>query len=127
MPGAKDKANGANFNRRIQIQQVTLTPNGQGGSTESWATVYTCWANMQNFPHGRGLFKRFLFKQLYPKMDMTIQIRFQKTAAIDDTMRVLYPAHGVNHLYQILGIENSLEANVSIWLLCQEQQAQAVN
>ena len=38
-----------------------------------------------------------------------------------------YPAHGINHIYQILGVENTLEANVSIWLLCQENQAQAVN
>jgi SPP1 family predicted phage head-tail adaptor len=128
MPGTKDTANGADFNRRIQIQAPSSSDDGQGGSSPtSWNTVYTCWANIENFPHGRGLFRKFLFQQLYPQMTTTIQIRFQKSVAIDPTMRVLYQAHGVNHIYQILGIENPMEANVSMWLLCMENQAKAVN
>ena len=93
----------------------------------TWETVYTCWANIQNFPHGRGLFRRFLFQQLFPQVTTAIQIRFQKSLLIDATMRVLYPAHGINHIYQILGVENPLEANVSLWLMCREDQAQAIN
>ncbi len=127
MSGVKDTVNGADFNRRIQIQVNTPTQNSQGGLVDNWATVYTCWASMENFPRGRGLFRKFLFAQLYPQMNTTIQIRFQKTVVITDAMRVLYPAHGVNHYYQILGVENPMEANVSMWLLCQEEQAQAVN
>lgn len=132
MAGAKDTVDSSDLNRRIQIQQVTLTDNGSGGFTETWATIYTCWANIQNFPHGKGLFRRFLLGQLYPQMNTTIQIRFQQSVLIGVTannkaMRVLYPAHGVNHIYQILGVENPLEANVSLWLLCQENQAQPVN
>lgn len=127
MAGSKDTVDSSDLNRRIQIQQVTLTDNGEGGFNETWNTVYTCWANIQNFPHGRGLFRRFLLGQLYPQMNTTIQIRFQQSVVIDHTMQVLYPAHGVNHIYQILGVENPLEANVSIWLLCQENQAQPVN
>lgn len=128
MAGAKDTLDSSDLNRRIQIQAITgQTPDGQGGFVDTWTTVYTCWANIQNFPHGRGLFRKFLFAQLYPQMNTTIQIRFQMSVAIDATMRVLYPAHGVNHTYQILGVENPLEANVSLWLLCQENQAQPVN
>jgi SPP1 family predicted phage head-tail adaptor len=127
MAGSKDTVDSSDLNRRIQIQQVTLTDNGEGGFNETWNTVYTCWANIQNFPHGKGLFRRFLLGQLYPQMNTTIQIRFQQSVQITDQMRVLYPAHGVNHIYQILGVENPLEANVSIWLLCQENQAQPVN
>jgi SPP1 family predicted phage head-tail adaptor len=127
MAGSKDTVDSSDLNRRIQVQQVTLTDNGEGGFNETWNTVYTCWANIQNFPHGRGLFRRFLLGQLYPQMNTTIQIRYQTSIQINDQMRVLYPAHGVNHLYQILGVENPLEANVSIWLLCQENQAQPVN
>ena len=127
MPGVADSVDSSDLNRRIQIQQNTPTKNAQNGLVDNWATIYTCWASMQNFPHGRGLFRKFLFSQLYPQMNTTIQIRFQKTVTIDDTMRVLYVAHGVNHIYQILGVENPLEANVSLWLLCQEEQAQAVN
>jgi len=127
MPGVADSVDSSDMNRRIQIQQNTPTKNAQNGLVDNWATIYTCWASVQNFPHGRGLFRKFLFSQLYPQMNTTIKIRFQKTVTIDDTMRVLYPAHGVNHIYQILGVENPLEANVSLWLLCQEEQAQAVN
>jgi SPP1 family predicted phage head-tail adaptor len=127
MAGSKDTIDSSDLTRRIQIQQVTRTDNGSGGFTETWNTVYTCWANIQNFPHGKGLFRRFLLGQLYPQMNTTIQIRFQQSVQITDQMRVLYPAHGVNHIYQILGVENPLEANVSLWLLCQENQAQPVN
>lgn len=124
---AKDMVASHDFTRRIQIQQEVRTDNGQGGFNVAWTTIYTCWANIQNFGHGKGLFRKYLFSQLYPQVTTTIQIRFQKSVLIDATMRVLYPAHGVNHTYQIIGVENPEEANVSIWLLCQENQAQAIN
>lgn len=125
MPGSKDQINSSDLNRRIQIQAISgKTPDG---FTDAWETIYSCWADIQNFPHGRGLFRRFLYSQLYPQMNTTIHIRFQQSVLIDATRRVLYPAHGINHIYQILGVENTLEANVSIWLLCQENQAQAAN
>lgn len=127
MPGVQDVVDSSDLNRRIQIQQNTPVLNTQGGSTDNWQTIYMCWANIQNPQHGKGLFRKFLFSQLYPQLTTIIQIRFQKTVTIDATKRVLYPAHGVNHIYQILGVENPAEANVSMWILCQEEQAQAVN
>lgn len=123
----KDQVASHDFTRRIQIQKATRVDDGQGGATETWETVYTCWANIENFPHGKGLFRKFMFAQLFPQLTTTIQIRFQRSVLIDATMRVLYPAHGINHLYQIIGVENPLEANVSIWLMCREDQAQAIN
>lgn len=130
MAGAKDILDSSDLNRRIQIQAVTSElpdPGGEGGFIDDWTTIYSCWANIQNFPHGRGLFRKFLFSQLYPQMTTTIQIRYQRSILIDVTLRVLYVAHGVNHVYQVLGIENPLEANVSLWLLCREDQALPVN
>lgn len=123
----KDAVASHDFTRRIQIQKATRVDDGQGGATETWETIYTCWANIENFPHGKGLFRKFMFAQLFPQLTTTIQIRFQRSVLIDATMRVLYPAHGINHLYQIIGVENPLEANVSIWLMCREDQAQAIN
>lgn len=131
----KDVVASQDFNRRIQIQQAAKTDNGQGGFETTWETIYTCWANIQNFAHGKGLFRKFLFSQLYPQVTTTIQIRFQKSVFIgvvngvanQTELRVLYPAHGVNHIYQIIGAENPEEANVSIWLMCQENQAQPIN
>src|SRR6266849_1255077 len=120
MPGVKDRVSGADFNRRIQLQSDMLTQAGDGTSTDSWTTVYTCWANIQFPPHGRGLTRLMQFGQLYWNVNAIIQIRFQKTVVITDKMRILYPAHGINRIFKIIGIENTLEANVSIWLLCQE-------
>ncbi len=120
----KDKTDGSDFDRRISFQAVAYTQVGFG-KTEAWNTVYSCWANKADFPHGRGLSKAFKFGQLYPTANTTFQIRFQKTVPLDDTMRVQYIAHGVTHIYQILGIENPNEANVSLWILCQETQAQS--
>jgi hypothetical protein len=126
MPGVKDQTDGSDYSRRIAIQAVTYTQVGRGKS-ETWNTVYSCWANKADFPHGRGLSKAFKFSQLYPTANTTFQIRFQLSTPLDDTMRVQYIAHGVTHIYQILGIENPNEANVSLWLMCQEQQVKSEN
>lgn len=125
----KDSVSAAQFNRRIQIQAPVYTPSSdpEGGQATTWNTVYTCFADIQDFPHGRFLYRKFEYGQLYPQANTTIQIRYQKSVAIDATMRVLFPWEGVNHLFKILGVENPTRANVSMYLLCQEDQAQAPN
>ena len=124
----KDSVSTGQFDRRISIQSYTRVDDGQGGSSDgTWSTIYACFADMQNPLHGRGLYRKFMFAQLYPQASMIIQIRFQKTIPIDATMRVQYVAHGVTHLYQILGVENPNEANVSLYLLCTEYQAKTPN
>lgn len=35
------------LDQRIAIQRVTLTADGMGGSTETWATLATVWASMR--------------------------------------------------------------------------------
>lgn len=127
MPGTRDSVDASDLNRRIQIQSLARTANGDGTFAETWTTIYTCWANIQNPAKGRGLVRQFVVSHLSWNLTTIIQIRFQKTTVITDGMRVYYPAHGVNHIYKIMGIENPNEANVSMWLLCQEIQAQAVN
>ncbi len=133
MPGAQDQVDSSDLNRRIQIQQNQYSFDAQNNRIDNWTTVYTCWANISNPAKGKGLYRKFLYGQLYPQLTTIIQIRFQQSVAIgagdlnNKPMRVLYPAHGVNHIYQILGVENPNEANISLWLLCQENQAQAVN
>lgn len=124
---AKDAVSTGQFDRKISIQSYTRVDDGQGGSSGSWGNVYTCFADMQNPMHGRGLYRKYLYAQLYPQATMIIQIRFQKTVPIDATMRVQYIAHGVTHLYQVVGVENPNEANVSMYLLCVEYQAKTPN
>lgn len=35
------------LDQRVTIERVTLTPDGAGGATESWATVATLWAKVR--------------------------------------------------------------------------------
>lgn len=37
----------AGMNKRLAIQAVTQTADGQGGWTETWATVATVWASIE--------------------------------------------------------------------------------
>jgi hypothetical protein len=135
MSGVKDHVDSSDLDRRITIQApITDTDSatiaqggGYGPNPANYNDVYACWANMQNFPHGRGLIRAYKFAQLYPEATLVIQIWFQKTVLLDATMRVKYVAHGVTHFYQILGVQNPMEANVSLFLICQEWQAKSPN
>lgn len=123
----KDRVSAGQFDRQIQIQSYTRVDDGAGGSTGTWNTIYTCMADIQNQPHGKGLFRRYTFMQLYPEMTLVVQIRFQLDVLLDATMRIQYTAHNVTHTYQIIGVENPTEANYSMYLLCKEYQAKTVN
>lgn len=123
----KDKVQSFQFNRRITIQSNTPTPSANGTPIDNWTDEYTCWADIQNFPHGRGLTRLYHFSQFYPNVSVMIAIRFQTSAKIDATRRVKYVAHGTTHYYQIVGVENPNEANVSLFLLCSESPAKGMN
>lgn len=103
------------------------TDDGQGGNSNPWSDVYTCWADMQDFPHGRGFFRKMLYMQLYPQANRLVVIRYQTQYHIDATMRIKYVKGTTTHYLKILGTENPNEANVSILLYCQEDQAKGAN
>lgn len=124
----KDNVAAHQFTRPITIQKPTETPNGSGGFVTTWADYYSCWADIQNFPNGRGLFRKFIFMQLYPTGNTMIVIRYAPGTAIDATMRVKSVEGSTTHYYQIVGPpENMQRANVSIYLPCQEVQAPGVS
>lgn len=123
----KDNVIAGQFDRQIQIQSKPRVDDGSGGDIGTWQTIYTCMADMQNMPHGRGLFRKYMFMQLYPQTTTVIQIRFQLDVVIDAAMRVQYVAHGITHYYKIIGVENPTEANYSMFIMCIEDQAKAVN
>ncbi len=117
-------------NRRIQIQKNTPVTNSDGTQSDNWQTVYTCWSKVRYYPQTRtgGLARQFANAEEYWLTGIIFTIRFQKQVVITPAMmRVLYPAHGINHVYPIIGIQNTDEANKDMWILCQETQAQAVN
>jgi head-tail adaptor len=120
----------SNLNRRIQIQQNTPITNSDGTQSPNWQTVYSCWSKIRYFPQTRtgGVARTFAFGEEFWDVGVIFTIRFQTSVVITPAkMRVLYPAHGINHVYPIIGIQNTDEANKDMWILCQETQAQAVN
>lgn len=119
----KDSVSASQFNKRITIQNPVDTDDGQGGATRTWNNLYFCWADIQNFPHGRYLARRWFAQQLYPTLQVIVQIRWQPNIQIDATMRILFVKGLKTHIYQILGDENPNEANVSLILYCMELQA----
>lgn len=125
---AKDSLTTGQFTRRIQIQSLTLTPDGQGGNSKTWNTIYAPLADIQNYPRGRGLFRRFEFMQLYPEANTIIQIRYIPNMNINASMRILSVENGLTHEYKVVGPPvNPNRANISIYIPCQETQAKGVN
>ena len=124
----KDAVAADNFDRRVQIQQQTLTPNSSGGQTQSWTTIYAPLADIQNMPHGRGLSRQFKFMQLYPTANTIIVIRYVPNLAISAKMRVVSVENNLTHIYQIIGPPVNLNRqNKNIYLPCMELQSVGVN
>jgi head-tail adaptor len=117
-------------NRRIQIQKNTPVTNSDGTQSDNWQTIYTCWSKVRYYPQTRtgGLARQFANAEEFWLTGIIFTIRFQTQVKItSQNMRILYPAHGINHVYPIIGIQNTDEANKDMWILSQETQAQAVN
>ena len=130
IPTPKAGVSSSKLNRRIQIQKNTPVANSDGTQSDSWQTIYTCWAQVRYFPQTRtgGVARTFAFGEQFWDIAVTFKIRWQASVVITPAnMRVYYPSHGINHVYPIIGIQNTDEANKDMWILCQETQAQAVN
>lgn len=119
----KDSVSASQFNKRITIQNPVDTDDGQGGSSRTWNNLYSPMADIQYFPHGRYLARRWFAQQLYPTLNVIVQIRWQPAIQLDASMRVLFVKGLKTHVYQVLGIENVNEANVSLMMYCEELQA----
>lgn len=68
---------------RVTIQQKTLVPDTWGGSTATWATFATVWANIR---HMNG--KEFITAGAEASQS-TASIRIRKLAGVTTSMRVL--------------------------------------
>lgn len=125
---AKDSVSAGQFDKRISLQQnQTSYTDPQGGAAENWVDVFTCWADMQDFPHGRGLFRKYLYQQLYPTATKIIATRYQPVQHVDPSMRIKYVKRGVEHIYQIIGIQSPTDANISFLFFCLENQVKGYN
>lgn len=129
---AKDSVSAGQFDKRISIQAkstASVNYDDQGGlsAPDVWADVFVCWADMQDFPHGRGLLRQYLYSQLYPTATKIIATRYQPTVHVDPSMRIRYVKRGLEHLYQIIGIQSPMDANISFLFFCTEYQVKGYN
>jgi SPP1 family predicted phage head-tail adaptor len=68
-----DSAITARMNRRVDIQSVTRTSDGQGGFTESWTTDATVWAYITQ---AKG-YEKYQAMQLETPISHKITIRYR--------------------------------------------------
>lgn len=117
-------ANANNLYRNAHIQQLTGTPNGQGGFVNggTWTDV----AGLSNVPVAFKTwspYEKFIAQQLYPGVTTRAYMRFRKSVNITSQMRVVYG----NHIYWIRGVMNYDEANAAILLYLEELQPTGTN
>lgn len=86
------------LNDKIIIQELTETPDGQGGYTEAWTTYATVYANIRPL-RSKELFQA---KQVQSEAILTITIRYM---TIDDTKRVVCNSKAYN-IESVIDINN---------------------
>ncbi len=104
----------------VHIQQLTGTPNGQGGFVGGG--IWTDVLGLSNVPLTLKTLKpyeRFIAQQLYPSVTSQGAMRWRRSVNIMPSMRVVFG----NHIYWIRGVSNKDEANTDIILHLEEQQA----
>lgn len=117
-------ANANNLYRIGHIQQLTGTPNGQGGFVNggSWTDV----PGLSNVPFNYKTWspwEKYMAQQLYPGINARLVIRYRKSVNITSQMRFVYG----DHIYLIRGLDNYDQANAVILLMCEELQATGSN
>ena len=108
------------LNRKIQIQAEQAGQVDAAGQPlpSSWATVRTCWANI-DIQNSALLYETEAFVS---KATHRITTRLSRTPVIAPQMRVVYadPYANVTHTYEIQSVLNPEQDNFLLVLLCYE-------
>jgi SPP1 family predicted phage head-tail adaptor len=88
-----------NYRSRIDIQKISYTSNNFGGYTTTWTTIDTVWASISPLT-GKEV---FLYRQMYPKIEYKVQIRYRKD--INPDYRIYYNKKYFNIL-SVIDINN---------------------
>ena len=102
LPGTMDK--------RVSIQSVTQTTDGQGGYTETWATDVTVWAYIKPMK----AYERMQAQKLETPLSHKVTIRYR--SGVTTKHRLLFGSR----VFHIKGIINPDEANQFLELTCIE-------
>lgn len=98
------------FNKRVAIQAVTETADGQGGFTDVWATSVTVWASVKPV----RAYERFQSMQLETPVTHNVTMRYQDS--ITTKNRLLYDGR-ILHVESVI---NEEEADLFLTLKCKE-------
>lgn len=101
--------------QRVNLQQLTETPDDYGQMVKSFATVYTCWASIRP-ASGRGLVNS---EQLKSVVSHAIVMRYNPDLTFDPTYRITYGSR----VFNIESIVNIAERGKKLVALCSEQVA----
>ncbi len=109
-PYKRSSINPSEFKHRISIDQLTLTPDGMGGSTEGWSELKKRWAKIQAMTSGQSYFASKLEHRITHKITMYY------TADITTEKRIRYEGR----VFHIHGVIDPDEAHVWLILECEE-------
>jgi len=97
---------------RVEVQALTRTGDGQGGATESWATVATVWGAVTPLA-GREAFN---MHQVEPTATHQIVMRYQSNPVVTAQHQIKFGTR----TFRILSVLNTEERKREIVLTCEE-------
>jgi SPP1 family predicted phage head-tail adaptor len=100
----------AKMNKRVALQSVTQTGDGQGGFTESWATVASVWASIEPV---KG-WEKMQAMQMQTPVTHNVTVRYDSRIAT--AKRLLYGSR----VFEIKECLNDMEESVMLKLKCLE-------
>lgn len=74
------------FNRRIEVQHLTITQNDSGGMVETWTTLFTTWASVGPVKSWRHLESL----RNVQSASFEVHIRYAPSRQIDNNLRFIY-------------------------------------
>jgi len=106
------KARIGDLRHRITIESLTLAGDGQGGSSETWATFATVWASVEPVKGG----ERFFSEQI--QYQRTHKIIIRHLTGINSTMRISFDGR----TFQIKAIRRADERKFFMLIDAEENQ-----
>lgn len=100
------------MDKRVSIQAVTQTSDGQGGFTESWTTSATVWASIEPL---KG-WERMQAMQVQTPVTHKLVMRYR--SGVSTGMRILYKAR----VFAIKEVINEMEQDRFLIIKAIEQQ-----
>lgn len=94
----------------VEIQRVTSTSDGEGGFTETWTTVKSCFAAIYPIKS----MQRFEYKSI--DVSATHYFKFRGYIDCQEQDRILFDSR----YFEVLTIDNMQERDFELFVVCNE-------